>query len=308
MNNIVNSIRALRSGRVSVLSVALMIALCWNMGVGSSSSPAQSIKGQTLNQEIPDVAKDIGVDSKTGNSIEMDLRFHDSENNSVNLGRYFDGKKPVMLSFNYSNCPKLCSVQLENMTTALRDVDLIVGKDFEVVSISMDPLEQSSRAKQTKEKYVHLYGKPESKDGFHFLTGDEDAIQMLADDCGFKFKYVPKQKIYSHPPVFILLSPEGKIVRYIHGLDYEAKTIRLALIESAKGNIGSPINWLAYGLGCYMFNESTGQYSFQAIAMMRIGGAITVFLLLVTLVPYWFLRRNQTPASENGSMPLAAGN
>ena len=301
MNHQVNPIQSsfLRFSIAFFAIVLTMGALDSSLGLG------QSLRGQTLNDELPDVAKDIGVDSKIGTQVEMDLRFHDSENNFVRLGRYFDGKKPIMLSFNYSNCPKLCSVQLENMTTALRDVDLIVGKDFDVISISIDPLEQSSRAKQSKDKYAMLYGKPESKDGFHFLTGDRDAIKLITDDCGFRFKYVPKQKIYSHPPVFILLSPEGKIVRYIHGLDYDSDTIHLALVESAKGKIGSPINWLSYGLGCYMFDASTGQYTFQVMSIMRIGGGITVFLLLVTLLPYWLWRRNPNNEKTDKQLPLA---
>ncbi len=241
--------------------------------------------------KLPDVAKNIGIDTKTGKLIELDTSFDDSQNNFVRMRQFFDGKHPVMLSFNYSNCPKLCSVQLENMISCLRQVDLDVGEDFQVVSVSIDPLEQSSRARQTKDKFVKQYNRKGSEDGFHFLVGDRDSISFLADECGFRYKYVPHQKLYSHLPCFILLSPEGKIVRYIHGLDYDPETIKRALVEASEGRIGSPINRLSYNLGCYLFDESTGKYSPQAMVFMRLGAAVTVALLLITLVPYWFFRR-----------------
>ena len=125
-----------------------------------------------------------------------------------------------MLSFNYSNCPKLCSVQLQNMTSSLREIDFEVGKDFQLVSVSIDPNEQTSRARATREKFMGQYNRPDSESGWNFLTGDRDQIESLTNQCGFRYKYVREQKLYSHPPVFILLSPKGKIVRYIHGLKY----------------------------------------------------------------------------------------
>ena len=254
-------------------------------------------------RSLPSEAEGIGVDSFVGEVLETDVLFHDSDNNLVRFSDLLDGKRPVMLSFNYSNCPKLCSVQLENMTLALREVDaqygFKVGQDFQVVSISIDPHEQSSRARQTKEKFVHLYNRSGGSEGWHFLTGDKPEIGLMTDQCGFRFKYVPAQKLYSHPPVFILLSPQGKIVRYIHGLDYDPNTIRLALVEAAAGKIGSPINILSYGLGCFSFNESTGKYTFQAMALMRIGGLITILGLLIGLIPYWFFRRDNRSSTDN---------
>jgi len=262
----------------------------------SSKTPTEITKGSDPYgfNEKPRVGQNIGIDSQTGEFIVRDISFHDEENRFVPIGKYFDGKRPVMLSFNYSDCPKLCSVQLENMTDTLRDIKFKVDEDFQMVSLSIDPHEQTSRAKQTKAKYVKRYSqfdRKNSQDGWHFLTGDEVDIQLLADICGFRYKYIREQKLYSHPPVFILISPQGKIVRYIHGLNYDARTIEQALVESAEGKIGSPINILNYGLGCFSFNESTGRYTFQAMAIMRIGGALTAILLVGTLVPYWLFRR-----------------
>ena len=255
-----------------------------------------------LNRE-PEATKGVEIISKLGDMLELDARFHDDRNHYVRLGDFFDGQKPVILSFNYSNCPKLCSVQLENMTLALSQLDFTVGEDFEVVSISIDPLEQAARAKETKKVYTRMYNRRGAEDGFHFLIADSDTIQFMADSCGFQYKYIPHQKLYSHAPVFLLISPEGKIVRYIHGLDYKPVTVERALIEAAEGKIGSPINRLSYALGCFLYDESTGQYTTQIMGIMRIAGAITAFTLLVTLVPYWFFRSN-TRASDNANDAL----
>ena len=256
---------------------------------------------QLNRDDVPEVARGIGVDPHLGAQLEMDLTFHDDQNHFVRLGDFFDGKKPVILSFNYSNCPKLCSVQLENMTLALRDVDFEVGKDFEIVSVSIDPLEQTTRARDTKAKYTRLYNHPGSETGWHFLVGKQREIEFLAQQCGFRYKYIRRQKLYSHPPVFILVSPQGKIVRYIHGLDYDPVTIERALIETAEGKIGSPINRLSFALGCYVFAETTGKYTTQVMGIMRLAGGLTVLGLLVSLVPYWFFKRNPEP-NENDSV------
>ena len=237
----------------------------------------------------PEVSENIGVDSMTGDMIPMSLQFRDTDGVLTELGSLFDGKQPVMLSFNYSDCPKLCSTQLQNMTQTLRAVKkkFKVNDHFQMISISIDPNEQTVRLRETEDKYIKQYNEPGTEDGWHFMTGKQAEIKKLADACGFRYRYIASQKYYSHPPVFILISPEGKIVRYIHGLNYEVATIEQALIESAEGKIGSPINWLSYGLGCYVYDESSGQYNFQSMLIMKVGAAITVIALLATLVPYW---------------------
>ncbi len=275
-----------------VVTVWLLVALLASSAVGQSFSQPLSTPEYERNG-LPEVAEGIGVDSKEGDTIPLELIFRDSEQRLVELGTCFDGQQPVILSFNYSDCPKLCSVQLQNMTQTLREVakTFKVEEDFQVISVSMDPNEQWTRAAKTKEKYVGMYNQPGTEDGWHFFTGKQENIKQLADACGFRYKYVREQKLFSHPPVFILLSPEGKIVRYIHGLKYDADTMEQALIEAAEGKIGSPINLLSYGLGCYVFDETTGKYTFQAMTLMRLAGFGTVVSLLVTLVPYWFFRR-----------------
>lgn len=275
----------------AMLSAALLLCVCGSPMKVFADDPAIEDKDPLGINNVPRATQGTGVEPNIGTMIDPDIQFHDHDNRFVKIGDYF-GDKPLMLSFNYSNCPKLCSVQLENMVKALAKVKFKVGVDFDMVSVSIDPLEQTSRAREQKDKYVHMYNQGESVDGFHFLTGEEPAIEYLADLCGFKYKYVPSQKLYSHPPVFILVSPGGKIVRYIPGLNYEPDTIEKALIETSEGKIGgSAFDWASYALGCFVYDESRGKYTFEAMAIMRIGGLLTVVGLIVGLVPYWFFRK-----------------
>jgi protein SCO1/2 len=257
---------------------------------------------------VPLEGQDIGVDSREGTLIDGDLQFLDTENRSVLFSDFFRGtRKPVMMSFNYSDCPKLCSVQLENMTLALREVDLRVGRDFEFISVSIDPQETTTTAKKNKEIYTRLYNRPDTNEGWHFLVGQEDSIKNLADQCGYIYKYIPEQKLYSHPPAFILLSPAGEIVRYIPGLDYDPQTIRLALIESAAGKIGSPVDWAMYSLGCFSYDGTMGKYTFQAMALMRIAGLVTVVLMLGCLIPYWFWGNREREKGSGNEAAIEPG-
>ena len=255
------------------------------------------------NNQVPKAAEGIGVDSKLGDTIDPELSFTDEDNNFVRMGDFFDGKRPVILSFNYSNCPKLCEVQLKLMVTALRDVEFDIGKDFQLVSVSIDPQEQLSRLRGMKDRYASVYNREGSESSFHFLKGDSVAVKHLADLCGVKYKYIARQKLFSHPPVFLLISPKGKIVRYIHGLKYDPVTIYRALVEAAEGKIGSPINRLTFVTGCFLFDETTGKYAMPAMYLMRIAGACTIFFLVIGIVPYWWVRRNRVQNENNAAIP-----
>ena len=286
------------------LMVAVVVALA-SVASGQVEEQVDAVKDPYGVNKKPDVKVGTGVVSKEGDTIDLTTPFRDHKNNLARIGDFFKDGKPVILSFNYSNCPKLCSVQLENMVDTLRQIEFKIGTDFEMVSVTIDPSETSDRAQQNIDIYLKRYNLSEAKDGFHFLVGQEKNIRSLAQQTGFEYKYVESQKLYSHPPVFILLSPEGKIVRYIHGLDYDPKTMRLALVEAAEGKIGSPINMASYGLGCFVFDETTGKYTFQAMALMRIGALITIFGLAIATVPYWFFRRGagQTIDREKSTPP-----
>jgi protein SCO1/2 len=236
--------------------------------------------------QVPAAGRGIEAnDSLLGEFVPTDIKFYDEQNNVVQLGDYLKKGRPVMLSFNYSNCPQLCHTQLSNMTFALKDIRLVPGRDFEIVSISMDHLEQTSRARQTKEKYLTLFDRMETANGWHFLTGKRENIRAMADAVGVRYRYIPKTKSYSHSAVFVMISPKGKIVRYVYGLDFEPKTLELALTEAGQGKIGSPINQGFLLTGCFVFDEFTGKYTMKWMGLMRIGGILTALGVFIWLVP-----------------------
>lgn len=253
------------------------------------ASPAV-LAAQLGKDGLPAAEEGIGVESRLGESLDGGLGFHDEANHFIEFGSLFDGRRPVILSFNYSNCPKLCSVQLQNLTQALRQVDFSAGKDFQVVSVSIDPNEQTARAAETKAKFTTMYNRPGTEDGWHFLTGEDETIRALAAQAGVKYKYLPDQKQFSHPPVLILVSPEGKLVRYLYGLDVKADTLKPALVEAAAGKIGSPVYFALYLTGCYQYNDMSGKYSMPAMNLMRLGGLVTIAGLVIGIGPYLFWR------------------
>ena len=256
-----------------------------------------------LSREKPEPAQGIGVDQQVGETVPLELKFHDDQNNYVALGDYFDGKRPVILSFNYSDCPRMCIVQFNRLVAGLIAMDLVPNKDFQIVSISLDWREKPGKAKETKSKYLANYGNLETGDGWHFLVGNEAAISQATEACGIRFRYILEQDSFSHPAAFIFCSPQGQIIRYLDGLDGELETkIRPALIEAGEGRVGTIFDKAMYFTSCYEYDPITGKTTLVAKRIMTVGGLLTMIALLVGLVPYWLVRRRTTIPPEIKSL------
>lgn len=274
--------------------VIVLVAL-----LGQWAGPGSWASAQMRQQAVDD-QEGVDVVERTGVQLPLELEFTDDQGNRRSLGDFFDGTRPVMLSLNYSDCPMLCSVQFNNLSNTLKGIGFRPDTDFQIVSISLDPTERPSRARETKNKYVTLYDRPETAGGWHFLVGEPVEIRKVADTIGFKYKRIANGH-FVHPPLFVLCSPGGKVVRYIHGLEVDAGVLNQALIEAAEGKIGSPINRFLFA--CYQFNSETGHYSPNAFFLMKLGGAATVIVLVVSLVPYW-VRRDGTRGAVAEDRPL----
>ncbi|MDP1561599.1 MAG: SCO family protein [Pirellulaceae bacterium] len=246
-----------------------------------------------MHQRWVDDQDGVGVIERTGVQLPLDLGFTDDQGNRRLLFDLFDGTRPVLLSLNYSDCPMLCSVQFTNLTNTLKGMGFRPETDFQIVSISLDPTETPARARDTKNKYVSLYDRPETANGWHFLVGQPSEIRRVSETIGFKYKRIENGH-FVHPPLIVLCSPSGKVVRYIHGLEVDAGVLEQALIEAAEGKIGSPINRFLFA--CYQFNSATGHYSPNAVFLMKLGGAATVLVLVASLVPYWVRRTGHSVA------------
>lgn len=230
----------------------------------------------------PDLLKDVGIDQKLNDSIPLGLTFRDEEGKPVELRQFF-GHGPVILTLVYYNCPMLCTQVLNALNRSLKEISLDVGKQFTVITLSIDPTERPVLAAAKHELYTGTYGRPGGAEGWHFLTGDEANIKPLAAAVGFRYAYDPDSHQFAHASGIFVLTPEGKLSRYFYGIQYPPRDLRLGLVEASAGKIGSPVDQLL--LFCYHYDPHTGKYGLLISRIVRAAGLLTVlaiaFLVLI---------------------------
>lgn len=268
---------------------SLLIACVWLC----AATPARGQVARSLDQ-----LEGVGVTEHLDRQLPLGLSFRDDNDKQVHLQDYFAGKKPVLLSLNYSSCPMLCSLQLNGLVDALEQLELDPGQDFEIVSVSIDPLESPLRARQAKQRFLQRYGRTGTGQGWHFLTGNQREIKQLADAVGFEYRYVPERKEYAHAAVCYICTPEGRISRYLYGVQFDPQTVRLSLVEAAAGKIGTTLDRVL--LFCFHYDAAAGNYAPTAVSIMKLGGGFTVVCLLGVLLPVW-LRRRTVDKSNSAS-------
>ncbi len=218
----------------------------------------------------------VGVDQKLNAQIPLDLEFKDEQGRIVRLREYF-GKKPVVLAPVYYQCPMLCTQILNGLVSSLKAVSFVSGDDFEVVAVSFDPTDTPELANKKKASYAGRFGKKGVEQGWHFLTGQESNIKALLQSIGYRYKFVPETKQFAHPGAIVVATPGGSISRYLYGVEYEPRDMRLALVEASQGRIGTPVDSLL--LFCYHYDPATGKYSAAAMNLIRLLGLATVAAL-----------------------------
>ncbi len=249
--------------------------------------------GPASQAQIP-ILREVGLDQKLDAQLPLDLAFNDETGNTVKLGDYF-GQRPVILALVYYECPMLCTEVLNGMTGALETMNFNAGREFDVVVVSIDPGETPALALQKKQLYVKRYGRPGTEGGMHFLTGRQDAIEALANAVGFKYKYDPAIDQFAHVAVLTILTPAGHVSRYLYGIEYSPRDLKLALVEAADSKIGSAVDQAL--LFCYHYDPETGKYGLAIMNLVRFGGILTlagaVAFILLNLRPP---RRSQETA------------
>lgn len=233
----------------------------------------------------PKQLQSVGVTERLGRTLPRTLSFLDESGRPVVLGDYLGRGAPVIFTLNYSNCPMLCSLQLTGFVEALKNLDWVAGEQFEIVTVSLDPKERPDTARRTKHRYIARYGKPEAARGWHFLTGSEKNIRALADALGFHYTYDEKRGEYAHAAAIALASPQGTVTRYLYGIEIHPRTLRLSLVESSQGKVGSALDRLI--LYCFHYDETEGRYAPMALNIMRVGGAVAVVALGGLLTTFW---------------------
>lgn len=267
----------------AVFSATVFIALAFasNASAQLASDPMQSVGVR------PELLKQAGIDQKLNSQIPLDLQFRDETGQAVQLGDYF-GQKPVILTLVYYNCPMLCTQVLNGVESGLKELPMDIGKEFDVVTVSIDPTDSHVLATVKKEMYTGMYGRPGAARGWHFLTGDGPQIKKLADAAGFRYAYDPESKQFAHASAIMVLTPEGKISRYFYGIQYPKRELRLGLVEASEGKIGSPVDQVL--LFCYHYDPSTGKYGLLISHIIQAGGALTALLIGVGVL---FLFRSE---------------
>ena len=245
----------------------------------TASAPAQR------KELTPDELVDVTVTEHLDTQIPLDLTFVNSDGKPIKLADVFDGQRPVILTLNYSDCPQLCSLQLNGLFAGLQQVDWNLGDEYRMITASIDPTEAPQRAESTKQKYLDIYGRSDSGDGWYCLTGDEADIVRLAETVGFGYTYVPATGEYAHAAVTIVCTPDGRVSRYLYGIEYPEQTVRLALLEASEGKIGTTMDQVL--MFCFQYDETAGRYGPSAMRLMQAGGVLTLVFLTGLLGLYW---------------------
>jgi protein SCO1/2 len=236
----------------------------------------------------PALLRDVGLDQRLGDSIPLDLTFRDEHGRPVALRQFF-GQKPVILTLVYYQCPMLCTEVLNGLLRSSKELPLEIGRDFSIVTVSIDPNERSVLAEVKHELYSGLYGRPGGPQGWHFLTGEEAQIKALAQAVGFRYAYDSASGQFAHPSGIMVLTPEGKLARYFYGISYPSRDLRLGLVEASQEKIGSPIDQIL--LYCYHYDPATGRYGLLISRVIQAAGALTV-LSLALVIAILFRREN----------------
>lgn len=246
--------------------------------------------------QMPELLQEVGLDQKLNTQVPLNLRFKDEDGRVVTLGDYF-GKRPVILTLNYFECPMLCTEVLNGLVSALGVMNFSVGKEFDVVTVSFDPRDTPERARQKKAAYLGRYKRPGSESGWHFLTGSDHEIAALTRAVGFRYAYNAKAGQFAHASGVMVATPEGRLSHYFYGIEYGPRDLRLALVEASDHKIGTAVDQVL--LACFHYDPSSGRYSMAVMTAVRAAGLAMVGLIAGAIV---LMRRRE----RRGPLPRNA--
>ena len=252
-------------------------AVLWaGAGVVSMSAqramPGSSAPGTPAMAPLP-ILKEVRIDQKLDSPVPLDLPFTDEQGRDVVLGDYF-GKRPVVLALVYYECPMLCTQVLNGLFSSMEPVKIDAGRDFDLVVVSFDPGETPAMALAKKAGYVKHYQRPTAEAGIHFLTGRQTSIDRLADAVGFRYVYDEAIDQYAHPAAISVLTAQGKVSKYLYGVEFAPLDFRFAVTAAGEGQIGTLVDQAL--LYCFHYDPATGKYSLAIMSFVRIGAVLTM--------------------------------
>ncbi len=255
---------------------------------------------------IPQELEKVDITEHLDAPIPPDASFLDQDGKPVTIGQYFN-KKPIALILAYHRCPVLCSLIQHAAATTFKQLadegGWVVGKQYDVIVLSIDPTDTPAIAKQKRDEIVTAYGHPGSVDGFHYLVGGKAQIDRVANAVGFGYQYDERQNQYAHPAVLMLVKPGGEMARYLYGLQFEAKDLKFGLLEASEGKSITTVDKVL--LYCYHYDAQTGKYTVVATRVMQLGAGVCAIVLALFLVGMWRLEKRRTKAVAVGEAEAA---
>lgn len=253
------------------------------------------VEAGVSSEQKPPELEGVGIDEKLGEQIDPTITLTDHNGQKVQLSQFFNkDHRPLILSLVYYSCPGLCNFHLNAMVDVMKPMDWGIGQQFKYLTVSFDTSETTETALKKRESYLQQYGRMDAEKEWWFFTGDAENIKKLTANTGFRYKWIEKNKEWSHGSAAIILTPEGKISRYLPGLTLDQKSLKLALNEAADGRIGNLMDRLI--MYCFHYDPSHSKYTFYAANIMKAGGAVIVLLLGLYLVLAW--RRENRKAKQ----------
>lgn len=256
---------------------------------------AASLNAGNVEGTRPKYLQGVGIEQKLNAQVPLNAEFKDEFGRNVRLGQFL-GRRPAILALVYFTCPNLCDQILHGMVSAMRQLRLRPGRDYDVIAISINPAEGPPEAAEKRLQVANFYQPGYSLKGFHFLTGNEQNIRAVTDAVGFHYRYDPKSKMFFHGAGIMVLTPQGKAARYLYGVFFKPLDLNLSLVEASHRRIGSPTDEIL--LFCCHYDPATGKYTSAVLGALRYAAALTLMLLIGGIL--YLLRRDIFPSRFGG--------
>jgi len=241
---------------------------------------SHSVYSQVISDTLAEL-KNVGIVEHLGDQVPLDLRFRNHSGEDVEFEDYFNADHPNILVMHYSDCPMLCSMVLNGLSNSLKEIGFVPGHEFKILTVSVDPNESTERCQQTQERYAGYLKAGAVKDAWTFFTGGQASIDALTDAIGFEYNYVVDTGEFAHTAVIFLLTESGVISRYLYGIEFKERDLRLALLEASEGKIGTTVDRVL--LYCFRYDPNANGYVAVASRIMKLGGIITVIGLILMI-------------------------
>ncbi len=278
------------------------LARCWAAGslvVGALVGAAlPALAHQSAADSRPTALRDVAFDQRVNEQLPLDLELRDEAGRPVRLSEYF-GRRPVILVPVYYRCRNLCPLVLDGLVRSLRAISLTVGDEFAVLAVSFDSRDLPRIAAAKKAELLRRYARSGAEAGWHLLTGHEAAIQQLTRAIGFRFTDDRATDQYAHAAGIVFLTPRAKIFRYMYGIEFSPRDIRLSLVEASGNAVGSPIDQAL--LFCYQYDPVTGKYSVVIMNVLRLAALLTVGALGTFIVTMRRREHGRAVAARGGA-------